>query len=258
VAQREAKATFTTKQRLFIAEFLVDGNGARAAISAGYAKANAKQIAFQVLSNPAVAAEIDRRTAARMRRLEIKGESVVQELGRLAFANMADYITLQKDGSPYINVVGLSREQMAAIADITVDEYVEGRGEEQLTVLSQHLGTNKHANALRRHLNGRGIDPAECRSLELVAYGPINPEADGMDKHLPLRNQVAALEKALCDALIASRYDVLNSVHSRATLDQPLWGEVRAAFASRFPALSGRPSDEWRVKPADARGATQR
>jgi hypothetical protein len=63
--------------------------------------------------------------------------------------------------------------------------------------LSQHLGTNKHANALRRQLLNVGIDPNTCRTFEMVAYGPILPEGTTMADHRPLRNKVAAMEKAL-------------------------------------------------------------
>jgi hypothetical protein len=87
-----------------------------------------------VLKNPAVAAEIEWRTAARIRKLEIKADGVLQELGCLAFANMQDYITVQEDGSAYVNLTGLSREQMAAISELTIEEYTEGRGEEKRNV----------------------------------------------------------------------------------------------------------------------------
>ena len=90
------RSSFKRQRQL---RFLVDGNGARAAIAAGYAKANAKQIASQVLNNPAIAAEVERRTEARIQKLDIKADNVLQELGCLAFANMADYITVQDDGS---------------------------------------------------------------------------------------------------------------------------------------------------------------
>ncbi len=102
------------------------------------------------------------------------------------------------------------------------------------TRLGQHLGTNKHANALARHLKAKNIEPSECRSLELVAYGPVLEEADGMEQHRPLRAKVAAIEKALRDALFRAGYNVLNMVQCRAALDAQLWEQVLDAFAERF------------------------
>ena len=107
------------------------------------------------------------------------------------------------------------------------------------TRLGQHLGTNKHANALARHLKAKNIEPSECRSLELVAYGPVLEEADDMEQHRPLRAKVAAIEKALCDALSDAGYNVLNTVQCRA-IWMPNWGQVRCAFSERFAGLDLR------------------
>jgi hypothetical protein len=112
------------------------------------------------------------------------------------------------------------------------------------TRLGQHLGTNEHANALARHLKAKNIEPSECRSLELVAYGPVLEEADGMEQHRPLRAKVAAIEKALRDALVNAGYEVLNVIQCNQQLDDGLWRPVRDAFASRFHLLSGRTTTE--------------
>jgi len=108
------------------------------------------------------------------------------------------------------------------------------------TRFSQHLSTNTHANALRRQLLAAGIDPIACRSFEMTAYGPILPEAETMADHVPRRDQIAAMEKALRDALHAAGYIVLNEVHSLHNADALLWQDACNAFASRFPKLRPR------------------
>jgi hypothetical protein len=107
--------------------------------------------------------------------------------------------------------------------------------------LSQHLGTNKHANALRRQLLKASIDPNACRSFEMVAYGPIFPEARSKAEHEPSRNLIAAIEKALRDALHNAGYQVLNGVNCRQKLDDRHWQEVLAAFSERFTKLNQAP-----------------
>jgi hypothetical protein len=106
--------------------------------------------------------------------------------------------------------------------------------------LSQHLGTNRHANALRRQLEKAGIDPAACRLFEMIAYGPILPEAASKEEHKPRWIVVAAMEKALRDALHAAGYTVLNDVKCRQVLDDRHWQEVLAAFSERFTKLKPR------------------
>ena len=117
------------------------------------------------------------------------------------------------------------------------------------TRLGQHLGTNKHANALARHLKAKNIEPSECRSLELVAYGPVLEEADDMEQHRPLRAKVAAIEKALCDALSDAGYNVLNTVQCRGDLDAQLWEQVRCAFSERFADLRSQKAEEVCIAP---------
>jgi hypothetical protein len=103
--------------------------------------------------------------------------------------------------------------------------------------MGQHLGHQKNQNALRKHLEKQGIVPEECASFHLVAHGPIFPEAENMALHLEPRDIVAAMEKALADALKEAGYNVLNTVKCRMCLDQELWETVRWAFAQHFPKL---------------------
>src|SRR3989442_7195008 len=106
--------------------------------------------------------------------------------------------------------------------------------------MGQHLGHQKTQNALRKHLEGRGIEPERCRAFDLIAHGPLFPQARDMQAHRPPRDIVAALEKALADALKAAGYEVMNAVHCRKPVDAALFAQVCVAFAAHFPALERR------------------
>lgn len=114
------------------------------------------------------------------------------------------------------------------------------------TRMGQHLGKVRSQNALRKHLEKRGINPQSCTNFHLVSYGPIFPEVEkkeGLSRnelmacHMPLRNIVGALEKALADSLAVAGYDVLNTVKWKHPLDQEDWKPVHAAFSEHFPNL---------------------
>ncbi len=114
------------------------------------------------------------------------------------------------------------------------------------TRMGQHLGFQKTQNALRKQLNKRDIDPEECSAFHLVSHGPIYPEikkpegADRkvlMEKHIPLRNLVGAMEKALAEELAAAGYDVMNEVKWSHPHDEAVWTAVREAFTEHFPKL---------------------
>src|SRR5258708_1834458 len=66
--------------------------------------------------------------------------------------------------------------------------------------MGQHLGFNVKSNVLRRRLEQSGIAPEECE-FRLVAHGPILAEAKTAEEHRNARDIVAALEKALADAM---------------------------------------------------------
>ena len=103
--------------------------------------------------------------------------------------------------------------------------------------MGQHFGFNANSNTIRRHLNERHVEPASC-ALRLVAHGPILAEGTTMDEHRERRNVVAALEKALADALRSAGYDVINTVACRQPVDTALFETVRAAFAADFHKLA--------------------
>lgn len=54
---------------------------------------------------------------------------VLEELALLGFANMQDYIRVGSDGDPYTDFSALTREQAAAIGEVTVEDFKDGRGE---------------------------------------------------------------------------------------------------------------------------------
>lgn len=114
------------------------------------------------------------------------------------------------------------------------------------TRMGQHLGSVTTQNALRKHLEKRGVSLEAC-AFHLVSHGPLYDEvakADGatpealMAAHMPLRDIVGAMEKALADDLAAAGYAVLNTVNCKWPLDLTLWVPVRAAFAEHFPKIS--------------------
>lgn len=102
--------------------------------------------------------------------------------------------------------------------------------------MGQHFGKNKNANALRRHLEARKINPEQC-ALKLFAHGPILDEVSDFDEHKKRRDVAAALEKALEESLRVVGYDVLNFVDSKKKLDEPLFEKMIRAFNEHLPKL---------------------
>lgn len=100
--------------------------------------------------------------------------------------------------------------------------------------LSKHLGSNPNNNALQRHLKNQKLRQEDC-SFRFHSLGPFL--TDSRLSHGEKCDIVAALEKALADAMHAAGYAMLNKVKCRMLLDETLWRDVARAFQDSFPAL---------------------
>lgn len=119
----------------------------------------------------------------------------------------------------------------------------------------QHLGEADNTNALLQHLRHRypGQDIWDYDTFRMIAVGPVFPEVerhpefrhgeaphykDAFSRHIPFRDRAAALEARLTLELRACGYEVLNTVSSKAKLDQDDWELVKNALIEHFPNLS--------------------
>jgi len=74
----------TARQQRFVVEYLVDLNATQAAIRAGYTPSAARGTASRLLDDPRVQSEIQAGQDRRAARVEVKADTVLRELLRLA------------------------------------------------------------------------------------------------------------------------------------------------------------------------------
>ncbi len=120
----------TPKQERFVQEYLVDLNATQAAIRAGYSARTAHVQGSRLLTNARIASEISIGRASNTEKLGVTQEMVVSELKKLGFSNMLDYMRVGPDGDPRLDFSSLTRDQAAALTEVTVDEYTDGRGDD--------------------------------------------------------------------------------------------------------------------------------
>ena len=114
------KGNLTKKQKMFVAEYLVDLNATQAAIRAGYSEKNAGKIGPELLGKTRISEAIQEQMDARENRTLITADKVLEELAKIGFSNLADYIQVRRDGTAYVDLSELTREQAAAVQEITV------------------------------------------------------------------------------------------------------------------------------------------
>jgi hypothetical protein len=85
--------------------------------------------------------------------------------------------------------------------------------------IGQHLDLrqNAKANALARNLRTSGVEPRNCK-MEMIAFGPLFPEEKVFADHVPIRDRVASIEKALAEALLERGFKVIGKHHCKSTL----------------------------------------
>lgn len=183
-------AELTPKQARFVEEYLVDLNATQAATRAGYSARTANEQGCRLLANASVADAIAAAQAERSRRTEITADRVVEELAKIGFANMADYMKATPDGDPYLDFSALTREQAAALQEVTVEDFKDGRGEDARDVkrVKFKLADKRAALVdLGRHL-GIFVDKSEVahsgsvevRRVERIIVDPSNTNSAGL------------------------------------------------------------------------------
>jgi phage terminase small subunit len=90
----------------------------------------------QLLDKPWMSSYLAELQAKLRQRMKLDSASILEELAKLGFANMSDFVVLQADGTPQFDLSELSREQAAAISELTIDTYMDGRGEDAREVRS--------------------------------------------------------------------------------------------------------------------------
>lgn len=125
-------SVMTIQKKLFARYYISSArfNGERAAIMAGYSEKTAGSQASRLLKDVNVRAFIDKELDRTAKRIDITADRIIQELARIGFSNMMDYVRLTSQGDPLIDLSQLTRDRAAAISKIVIEDYVEGRGED--------------------------------------------------------------------------------------------------------------------------------
>jgi phage terminase small subunit len=138
-------AKLTRKQKRFVEEYLVDLNATQAAIRAGYKESSARQTAAENLSKPNIQAAIDAAMGKRSQRTEVTQDMIVQQLAKIAFADIRDTVEWDEAGirmkpSNQIDgtiVAGVSQTEIKGIISKEVKMNDRMRA---LEMLGRHLG----------------------------------------------------------------------------------------------------------------------
>ncbi len=173
VTTPKPRPVLTIKQARFVDEYMIDLNGTQAAIRAGYSARTAGPGAGQLLKNIKILEAISERVTFRSVSSDIMRERVLREYAATGFANMSDFAEWDNDGLKLTPSDELTRDQISAVSDISMDEH-SVRDREGNTITNRKVKfklANKQAalDSLAKHL-GMFIERTEITG---AGGGPI-------------------------------------------------------------------------------------
>jgi phage terminase small subunit len=138
--KRNTGAPAATKAQLkFCEQYALNGNGAQAykvafPKSAKWTAASRARRASKLLKSAHIESRVKDLQAKVVRQaeklFEITADKVLQEMAAIGFSNMGHYLRFTTSGEPLVKLDDLSPMQMAAVSEVVVEDFVEGRGED--------------------------------------------------------------------------------------------------------------------------------
>lgn len=122
----------THQQRVFVDSYLSnDFNATKAALEARYTydEKEAIRIGKRLIKKKYILEAIELGLNYFTETTKLRREDIINEWKKIAFSNVADFFKNDGDGDPYIRMpADDERDKLAAVSEITVRSYNEGRG----------------------------------------------------------------------------------------------------------------------------------
>ena len=139
----------SVRQSVFLKEYLLSGNATQAALKAGYSSKTARSQAQRLLTKVDIQTAIQKFKNKMEKQTAVTLERVVNELAKVAFANMSDVLEVEENKLRIKNLSELSSDVQASIAEITESDTAFGK---RRTIKMHNKLTS--LDALMKHLGG--------------------------------------------------------------------------------------------------------
>lgn len=105
--------------QVFADKYLSHGVATTAAIEAGFSKNSARSTGARLLRNTSISDYIQAQQQRIATKTVNRRDKILQELDKLAFANIGDFIRVDEDGLPQVDFSNATPEQLAAITSVS-------------------------------------------------------------------------------------------------------------------------------------------
>ncbi|CAH0168872.1 terminase small subunit [Enterobacter ludwigii] len=179
----------TAQQRLFVAEYLKDGNATQAAIRAGYSKKSAEQIGYQLLQKTSVAQSIAQQQKASIARTLGSADEVLAQMWQLATFDANQLSQYRRGACRYCWGFGHHYQWRDIVEFEEETAKAEGRDGARLPEDTGGYGYdhNKEPNPQCPRCNGDGIgqpyfpDTRKLPAVSRLAYSGVKVGKNGVE-----------------------------------------------------------------------------
>lgn len=177
----------TPKHIHFCRRYAAHGNASKAAREAGFSE----PWAYWALKQPILLQRITEYRKLHEKKFELSADKVIEELCRIAFGNLQDFIDLDAEGTPHVNLsADIGTSTMASVKEIEQEVYQEKVGHDQDGPIFEPVKRTKiktHDKIKALDLLGRNL-----RLWDNAEGGELTP----IDKAKKIRAALAAMAKA--------------------------------------------------------------
>lgn len=172
------------QQRAFVRAFMVLRKIRDSAIEAGYKAKSAHNQGHRLMQRADVKAAIAEMEAIAQAKAEKTLDDIVAEQTRIAFTGMSKFLRIDPNGNPVFDLSVCTPEDLDLLAEVTIEEFVVGSGDEAkdvrkikikpldrqkaLDVLGKHLGMGNKAQDDR-------VDSFQQALLDIMERGSAMP-----------------------------------------------------------------------------------
>jgi phage terminase small subunit len=181
----KGKLLGNARHELFAQEIAKGNPYSAAYVKAGYKPSTSH--ASHLAHKPHIQARIRDIVGKAAAKTDIKVERILEELARIGFANMLDYVAIGQGGDANLDLTGLTRDAAAAISEIVVDTHNAKDGKDTVVVrrvrfklldkraalvdLGKHLGMFKERAERADEEGTPDSAPAETPELSPLQIG---------------------------------------------------------------------------------------
>lgn len=181
-----ASTPLSDREKLFVAEYVISGKQTEAFIKAGYSSRSASSNAARMMEKECIRNAILGEQAKTRHRNTKTSDDLIAEYTRLGFTGMSKFLKISDRGDPYLDFKDCIPADLDLLAEVTVDTYVDGRGDDSRMVKKIKIKPYDRYHALDKlalHLGMfQGADPAVTDPL-----GDLLREIQERGSTLPVR-----------------------------------------------------------------------